>query len=91
MSEARTNLFDLTRERLLHIFEAFDELSADKAAGLVSYPNFRKSLRDAGLDIKDNPTSQRELKLIQAGFDWWHQETDLPYSHLSRIAAMSVG
>ena len=50
-----------------------------------------RCLQNAGLDIKDNPTSQRELKLIQAGFDWWHQETDLPYSHLSRIAAMSVG
>jgi len=50
-----------------------------------------RCLQNAGLDIKNNPTSQRETKLIQAGFDWWHEETGLPYSHLSRIAAMSVG
>jgi 3-methyladenine DNA glycosylase Tag len=50
-----------------------------------------RCLQNAGLDIKNNPTSQRDTKLIQAGFDWWHEETGLPYAHLSRIAAMSVG
>lgn len=44
----------------------------------------------AGLDIKPEPTSQRELKLIQEAFNFWHEETGLPYSHLSRIAALSV-
>jgi len=44
----------------------------------------------AGLDIKPEPTSQRELRLIQEAFNTWHEETGLPYSHLSRIAAMSV-
>jgi 3-methyladenine DNA glycosylase Tag len=44
----------------------------------------------SGLAIGDNPTSQRESRLIQEAFNRWHDETDLPYSHLSRIAALSV-
>ena len=49
-----------------------------------------RCLVGAGLDIKPQPTSQRELRLIQGAFNTWHEETGLPYSHLSRIAAMSV-
>lgn len=48
-------------------------------------------LRSIGLEIAEQPTSQRDLKKIQAQFNDWHQETGLPYSHLSRIAACSVG
>lgn len=44
----------------------------------------------AGLDIKPEPTSQREMRLIQDAFNRWHDETGLPYSHLSRIAALSL-
>ena len=49
-----------------------------------------RCLQNAGLDIKDNPSSQREMRLIQAAFDQWHEETGLNYSHLSRIGACSV-
>lgn len=49
-----------------------------------------RCLRRAGLDITDTPTTQREMKLIQATFNDWHAATGLPYSHLSRIAACSV-
>ncbi len=49
-----------------------------------------KCLQRAGLDIKDNPTSQREMRLIQEAFNQWHEESGLPYSHLSRIGAFSV-
>ena len=48
-------------------------------------------LRSIGLDIAENPTSKRDLAKIQAQFNEWHIETGLPYSHLSRIAACSVG
>lgn len=47
-------------------------------------------LQRAGVDIKDNPTSKREMTLIQNSFNQWHRETDLPYSHISRICACSV-
>ena len=48
-------------------------------------------LRSIGLDIAENPTSKRDLSKIQAQFNEWHAETGLPYSHLSRIAACSIG
>jgi len=49
------------------------------------------ALQHAGLEIADQPTSLKDLKAIQSCFTQWHQETDLPYSHLSKIAAYSVG
>jgi 3-methyladenine DNA glycosylase Tag len=48
-------------------------------------------LRDAGLDIAEHPTSQRDLARIQEQFNAWAEETGLPYTHLSRICAMSIG
>src|SRR5262249_31673033 len=48
-------------------------------------------LRDAGLDISEEPGSKRELKKIQDQFNAWAQETGLPFTHLSRICAMSIG
>ncbi len=48
-------------------------------------------LNAVGLDIAAKPASQRDLKKVQAQFNAWHEETGLPYSHLSRIAAYSVG
>jgi len=48
-------------------------------------------LRSVGLDIAENPGSKRDLTRIQDRFNAWHEETGLPYSHLSRIAACSVG
>lgn len=48
-------------------------------------------LQGAGLDIKSQPTSKRDLNKIQEAFNFWHEETELPYTHLSQIAAYSVG
>ncbi|NQX88840.1 MAG: DNA-3-methyladenine glycosylase I [Halioglobus sp.] len=49
-----------------------------------------RCLQRGGLDIGDKPTSQRELRRIQEAFNRWHEASGLPYSHLSRIAALSV-
>lgn len=49
------------------------------------------TLKSVGLDITENPTSKRDLKKVQDQFNAWHRESGLPYSHLSRIAACSVG
>jgi len=49
-----------------------------------------RCLQRAGIDIRDNPSSQRELRLIQGAFNDWHAESGLPYSHMSRICALSV-
>lgn len=48
-------------------------------------------LRDAGLDIAEEPKSKRDLAAMQAQFNAWAKETGLPYTHLSRICAMSIG
>jgi 3-methyladenine DNA glycosylase Tag len=48
-------------------------------------------LRDAGLDIAESPTSKRDLLKIQEQFNAWAKETGLPYTHLSRICAFSIG
>ncbi|MFT4825362.1 MAG: 3-methyladenine DNA glycosylase Tag [Halioglobus sp.] len=48
-----------------------------------------RALQHAGLDISNTPGSKRELNLIQETFNRWHRETDLPYSHISRICACS--
>ncbi len=57
----------------------------------IPSPDVVQAVRDAGLDVAENPTSKRDLKKIEAAFNAWHVETGLPYTHLSRIAAMSVG
>lgn len=49
------------------------------------------TLQDAGLDIADEPKNQRDRAKIQDAFNQWHKETKLSYSHLSKIAAYSVG
>lgn len=48
-------------------------------------------LRDAGLDIAEKASSKRDLAKIQAQFNAWAEESGLPYAHLSRICAMSIG
>jgi 3-methyladenine DNA glycosylase Tag len=48
-------------------------------------------LRDAGLDIAENPSSKKDLRKIQDQFNAWARETGLSYTHLSRICAMSTG
>ena len=48
-------------------------------------------LRAAGLDIAERPSSKKDLRKIQDQFNAWARETGLPYTHLSRICAMSIG
>jgi 3-methyladenine DNA glycosylase Tag len=49
-----------------------------------------RCLNRAGVDIGESPTTQREMKLAQATFKHWHEESGLPYSHISRICACSL-
>ncbi|MFV0278054.1 MAG: DNA-3-methyladenine glycosylase I [Parahaliea sp.] len=49
-----------------------------------------RCLRRAGLDIAANPTSKRDLGRIQDTFNHWHASSGLPYSHISRICALSL-
>ena len=49
-------------------------------------------LQRSGVDVGENPnpTSKRKLQLIQDAFNQWHEESGLPYSHISRICALSL-
>jgi 3-methyladenine DNA glycosylase Tag len=59
--------------------------------GFVLSTDVVTALKGTGLDISDTPTSQRDLNKIQAQFNEWHEQTDLPYAYLSKILACSVG
>ena len=49
-----------------------------------------RCLQNSGLNIKDNPTSKRDLVAIQERFNQWHEESKLSYTHISKIAAYSI-
>ncbi|MFT6102733.1 MAG: 3-methyladenine DNA glycosylase Tag [Granulosicoccus sp.] len=49
------------------------------------------AMQNAGLDIADNPTSQRDLKKVQVLMNQWREQSGLSYTHLSKIAAYSTG
>lgn len=53
-------------------------------------PDVVRALQRSGLDIKETPSSAREMRLIQAAFNQWHDESGLPYSHISRTSALSL-
>jgi 3-methyladenine DNA glycosylase Tag len=59
--------------------------------GFVTSKDVVMCLRDAGLYVSETITSKRDLAKVQAQFNAWAEETGLPYIHLSRICAMSIG
>lgn len=59
--------------------------------GFVTSQDVVACLRDAGLDIADEVKSKGDLAKVQAQFNAWASETGLPFVHLSRICAMSIG
>jgi len=59
--------------------------------GFVTSKDVVACLRDAGIDIAEEVKSKGDLAKVQAAFNAWAKETSLPYVHLSRICALSVG
>ena len=59
--------------------------------GFVTSRDVVLCLRDAGLDIAEEVKSKRDLAKVQAQFNAWAEESGLPYTHISRICAMSIG
>jgi 3-methyladenine DNA glycosylase Tag len=49
-----------------------------------------RCLQQTGVDIRDNPASQRDMKLVQGAFNEWHEQSGQAYSHMSRICALSI-
>ncbi len=59
--------------------------------GWVVSRDVAMALKDAGVDIAEKPSSKKDMEKIQAQMNAWHGETNLPYCHLSRILAYSIG
>jgi 3-methyladenine DNA glycosylase Tag len=59
--------------------------------GFVTSQDVVACLREAGLDVAAEVKSKGDLAKVQAQFNAWAEETGLPYLHLSRICAMSIG
>jgi len=59
--------------------------------GFVTSKDVVACLREAGLDVAEEVKSKGDLAKVQAAFNAWAEETKLPYAHLSRICALSVG
>jgi 3-methyladenine DNA glycosylase Tag len=59
--------------------------------GFLTSKDVVACLRDAGLDIAADVKSKTDLAKVQAQFNAWASQTGLPYQHLSRICAMSMG
>lgn len=59
--------------------------------GFVTSQDVVACLRDAGLDIGLEARSKSDLVKVQGQFNAWARETGLPYVHLSRICALSIG
>jgi len=49
-----------------------------------------RCLQNSGLSIKESPTSKRDLEAIQKTFNRWHEESNLSYTQMSKIAAYSI-
>ncbi|MEO3387395.1 DNA-3-methyladenine glycosylase I [Mesorhizobium sp. CAU 1741] len=54
-------------------------------------PDMAAALRDAGLEIAENPSSKKDHAAIQAQINAWASKTGLPRVHISRILSMSIG
>ena len=71
--------------------------AGQKFLGFVGWDGFVTSrdvvarLRDAGLNISEEAKSKSDPAKVQAQFNAWARQTSLPYVHLSRICALSVG
>ncbi|MBX3454976.1 DNA-3-methyladenine glycosylase I [Ferrovibrio sp.] len=59
--------------------------------GFVISRDVALCLRDAGVEIAENPTSKSDRRKIQACFNQWAKESGLPRGHISRICALSIG
>lgn len=59
--------------------------------GFITSNDVCTALRANGVDINEKPTSKRDLGRVQDAFNHWHDETGLPYTHLSKLLAYTVG
>ncbi len=54
-------------------------------------PDVLQALRQADIGFYGSASSMKDMKLIQSTFNIWHKETQLSYTHMSKILSYSVG
>ena len=59
--------------------------------GFILTRDVLQALQLEELGIYGAVSSKKDMEIIQSAFNTWHQETKLPYSHISKILAYSVG
>lgn len=65
-----------------------------RLAGIDSFilsPDVLQALRQADIGFYGSATSMKDMQLIQSAFNAWHKQTQLPYTHISKILSFSVG
>ena len=58
--------------------------------GFIASGDVVTALIANGVDINENPNSQRDMQRIQDAFNHWHDETGLDYTQISRILSYTV-
>lgn len=48
-------------------------------------------LIEAGVEIKENPSSKRQLRAAQDAFNQWRDQSEFGYAEISRICSCSIG
>lgn len=59
--------------------------------GFIMTADVVAAIKRAGYEIADQPTSKGDLKKVQQAFNTWYQESGMPYTHIGKIAAYSIG
>jgi 3-methyladenine DNA glycosylase Tag len=59
--------------------------------GFILTTDVLQALRQADIRFYGSASSMKDMRLIQSTFNFWHEETQLPYTHLSKILAFSIG
>ncbi len=59
--------------------------------GFILTTDVLQALRKADIGFYGSASSMKDMRLIQSTFNFWHEEAQLPYTHLSKILAFSIG
>ncbi len=88
----QVGLMELLKRRGSRLGGATGQILLRRAGkdGFILVGDVVKALIRDGV-VSKAPTSKKDLAAVQAAFNQWHEETGRPYTHLSRILAMSVG
>lgn len=57
--------------------------------GFIMSKDVCQAAIEAGVQTKEKPTSQKDKQALQDAFNFWQQESQMPYTHLSKVLAYS--